>query len=206
MIFYYNLAIKPLILGLKYFLLKLQYKYKMSTQIVIPDITYNLLINEIIKYSVCTDPNLSLLESLKNLTKEELQDKRQAMKEMGISVGERIIGFIVKEHVWTKEPNSLMRFICKELWMYLFGRYIGRLQANNKGVYIMYDYKFHWFQGLDLSESIDRENFEKFCSLALSWVCGVLKGVFKGLGKESSIEAAVEESNSCRFTITLKLG
>lgn len=172
--------------------------------VTIPDITYNLLINEVIKYSVISNPELSLMESLRNISKEGLADKRQALKEMGQSVGERIINFIVKEHVWTKENNSLMRFICKELWMYLFGRYIGRLQANNKGVYIMYDYKFHWFQGLDMSESIDKEAIERYCNLALSWVCGVLKGVFKGIGKESNIEAAIEENNSCKFTITLK--
>jgi hypothetical protein len=170
----------------------------------IPDITYNLLINEVIKYSVISDPAVSLMDSLKAISKEELTEKRQAMKEMGQSVGERIINFIVKEHVWTKESNSLMRFICKELWMYLFGRYIGRLQSNGKGVYMMFDYKFHWFQSLDVSESIDKEAVEKYCSLALSWVCGVLKGVFKGIGKDSTIEAVIEAGNSCKFTITLK--
>jgi hypothetical protein len=172
--------------------------------VTIPDITYNLLINEVIKYSVISDPSVSLMDSLKLISKEELTDKRQAMKEMGQSVGERIINFIVKEHVWTKESNSLMRFICKELWMYLFGRYIGRLQSNGKGVYMMYDYKFHWFQSLDVSESIDKEAIERYCNLALSWVCGVLKGAFKGLGKESTIEAIIEGNNSCKFTITLK--
>lgn len=172
---------------------------------MIPNITYNLLINEIIKYAVCADPNTSLLESLRLITREELIEKRQALKEMGMGVGERIISFIVKEHVWTKENNSLMRFICKELWMYLFGRYIDRLQSNNKGVYIMYDYKFHWFQGLDMSDAIDRDCIEKYCNIALSWVCGVLKGAFKGMGKESSIEAAVEENNTCKITINLNL-
>lgn len=87
--------------------------------------------------------------------------------------------------------------------MYLFGRYIGRLQANNRGVYIMYDYKFHWFQGLDLAEAIDRDCIEKYCILALSWVCGVLKGALKGMGKDSSIEGVIED-NSCKFTITLR--
>lgn len=170
----------------------------------IPDITYNLLINELIKYSVVSDPGLSLMDSLKLISKEELVDKRQVIKEMGQSVGERIINFIVKEHVWNKESNSLMRFVCKELWMYLFGRYIGRLQSNGKGVYMMYDYKFHWFQSLDLSESIDKEAIERYCALALSWVCGVLKGVFKGMGKDSAVEAAVEGNSSCKFTITFK--
>lgn len=170
----------------------------------IPDITYNLLLNEIIKYSVCSDPKVSLLESLRTFSKEELADKRAVMKEMGLGVGERVIGFIVKEHVWMKENNSLMRFVCKELWMYLFGRYIGRLQSNNKGVYIMYDYKFHWFQGLDMADNIDRDCIEKYCILALSWVCGVLKGALKGIGKDSTIEGVIEDS-SCKFTITLKI-
>ena len=65
----------------------------------IPDITYNLLVNEIIKFTVCSNPDNPLLESLKTITKEELADKKTSMKEMGSSVGERIIGFIVKEHV-----------------------------------------------------------------------------------------------------------
>jgi trafficking protein particle complex subunit 6 len=169
----------------------------------IPDITHNLLINEIIKYSVSSSQSTSLLESLRIFSKEELADKKASMKEMGMSVGERIIGFIVKEHVWMKENNSLMRFICKELWMYLFGRYIGRLQANGKGVYIMYDYKFHWFQGLDMNDTIDHDCIEKYCNLALSWVCGVLKGALKGMGKDSSIEGMVED-NSCKFIITLR--
>ena len=170
----------------------------------IPDITYNLLLNEIIKYSVCSDPNISLLESLRSFTKEELAEKRAVMKEMGMSVGERVVGFIVKEHTWMKDNNSLMRFVCKELWMYLFGRYIGRLQSNNRGVYIMFDYKFHWFQGLDMTDNIDRGSIENYCNLALSWVCGVLKGALNGIGKDSSIEGVIED-NSCKFTITLKL-
>ena len=171
--------------------------------VTIPDITYNLLLNEIFKYSVSSDPSASLLESLRTFSKEDLLEKKSQIKEMGLSVGERVISFIVKEHVWMKENNSLMRFICKELWMYLFGRYIGRLQSNNKGVYIMYDYKFHWFQGLDMTDAIDRDCIEKYCSLALSWVCGLLKGALKGMGKDSSIEGVIEDT-SCKFTITLK--
>lgn len=171
----------------------------------IPDITYNLLLNEIIKYSVSPDPEVPLLESLRGFSKEELAEKRQVMKEMGMSVGERITSFIVKEHVWVKENNSFMRFICKELWMYLFGRYIGRLQANTKGVYIMYDYKFHWFQGLDMKDSVDHDCIEKYCNLSLSWVCGVLKGVLKAMGKEYiSVEACLDDS-ACKFTITFKI-
>jgi trafficking protein particle complex subunit 6 len=171
----------------------------------VPDVTYNLLVNEIVKYAVCADSGTSVVEALRLVNKDEMAEKRQVVKEMGVSVGERIISFIVKEHVWTKENNSLMRFICKEFWMYLFGRYIGRLQSNGKGVYIMYDYKFHWFQGLDMTDSMDRDCIEKYCNITLSWVCGVLKGAFKGIGRDASIEAAIEENNSCKFTITLRV-
>ena len=67
--------------------------------VTIPDITYNLLLNEIFKYSVSSDPSASLLESLRTFSKEDLLEKKSQIKEMGLSVGERVISFIVKEHV-----------------------------------------------------------------------------------------------------------
>lgn len=171
----------------------------------IPDFAFHLLLNETIKHIVTKNTSLTLMEALKDMPREQINEKKKELKKLGILIGERIISYIVKEHIWLKEPNAVFRFICKEFWLCLFGKYVDRLQSNNRGTYIMFDYKFRWLQSLsmDTSDAIDREIVEKFYNFMLSWVCGVLKGGLKGLGIPTHSEAKVEEEG-CKFTITIK--
>ncbi|CAG9330225.1 unnamed protein product [Blepharisma stoltei] len=177
----------------------------MTTAQGIPDFAFHLLINEVIKQTIIKTSQQSLIDALKELTREQILEKKKELKKLGLLIGERVIGYIVKEHIWLKEPNAVLRFVCKEFWLCLFGKYIDRLQSNNRGVYIMYDYKFRWLQSLslDTTDSVDKEAIEKFYNFMLSWVCGVIKGGLKGLGVSARSEAKVEEEG-CKFTVTLK--
>mmetsp|Transcript_10000 Transcript_10000/g.14938 ORF Transcript_10000/g.14938 Transcript_10000/m.14938 type:complete len:174 (+) Transcript_10000:958-1479(+) len=171
----------------------------------LPDITLQLLVNELVKYTLKKGREEELTEALLNHTKEQILEKSAKLKSLGSNLSGKLMFRIVKDHVWLKEENAILRFICKEFWMYLFGKNVDRLQTNNRGVFIIYDYKFTWIQtcSVESTEPELTESIHKLQLLYLGLVSGFIKGGLHSLGINASVEGATEAEGT-KFTITLR--
>ena len=49
------------------------------------------------------------------------------------------------------DPKDAIKFLCKEMWQYVFGHQASRLQANRKGQFVIHDIKFPALQNLSNS-------------------------------------------------------
>lgn len=172
----------------------------------ISSMPYQLLLNEIVKYVVFKDVNDSqnLYQALTKLSSTPLKMKQKELKRLAIGTGKRIVENMVQDHVWLRDSHALMRFICKEFWNYFFGKYVDRLQTNNKGVYVLFDYKFAWQSSWSL-EPVNDESAEavrRLSLLYLAYATGLIKGGMQSLGIEAECSAEIEEG-ACKITIKL---
>lgn len=164
-----------------------------------------MLVSEIMRLEARRDSELELLPSLVALSEDAMESSQKTMEVFGDDVGRKMIYYILKDHVWLRDDNSMMRFICKEFWAYLFGKSIDRLQANNKGVFLLYDHNFKWLVRSCPEDSADYlEGAERYNTLIFSFVQGLIKGGMQGTGfeKEIEVEVAIEEEN-VKFTINI---
>ena len=172
----------------------------------ISSMPYHLLLNEIVKYVAFKDANDShnLFEVLTKLSSTPLKMKQKELKRLAIGTGKRLVENMVQEHVWLRDSHALMRFICKDFWNYFFGKYMDRLQTNNKGVYVLFDYEFAW-QNLWPFEPVNDESTEavrRLSLLYLAYFTGIIKGGMQSLGIEAECSAEIEEG-ACKITIEL---
>ncbi|KAI9219984.1 NO signaling/Golgi transport ligand-binding domain-containing protein [Blastocladiella britannica] len=123
---------------------------------------------------------------------------------LGYNVGMRMIERLAKDHPRFKDTLDVVKFICKEVWMALFGKQVDNLKTNHRGVYVLQDNHFKW---------IDRASSER--SLAettqamtpyLWFPCGLLRGVLAGLGISAVVMAESAGVPQCTFQIKVASG
>lgn len=78
-----------------------------------------------------------------------------------------------------------LKFICKEIWIELFGKPIDTLQTNNYGTYILHDNDFNWFRQISTTP---KNNFLTSCFVFLESFFG---GVLSGLGLVGKVSCEV---------------
>ncbi|KAH0480250.1 MAG: hypothetical protein KVP17_001026 [Porospora cf. gigantea B] len=74
---------------------------------------------------------------------------RRAMSDLGFMLGckalERLLAVQpTLELAHPLEERDIIKFVCKELWEWLFGKQADRLQTNKKGGYVIVDQTFRW--------------------------------------------------------------
>eukprot|EP01071_Lankesteria_metandrocarpae_P015190 Lankesteria_metandrocarpae@DN9417_c0_g1_i1.p1 len=76
--------------------------------------------------------------------------KREAvvslLEELGFNTGVRLVERLLwnKPRIW--EHRECVKFICKELWTYLFHKQADRLQTNRRGGYLIFDSALPWLK------------------------------------------------------------
>lgn len=79
-----------------------------------------------------------VLETVNYILKKENMDTKQKLLEiedLGSHLGERITNFLLNNTVSnTKmEIDEIMKFLGRDVWIFLFGKQIAKLQTNRKG-------------------------------------------------------------------------
>merc|ERR1712032_388315 len=96
-----------------------------------------------------------------------------------------------------------MKYVCKELWTFLFRKPANRLQTDRRGNYIIHDTAFRWLEHFSpppASASVDCERksseangydaqLQEAATLHLALPCGFIRGALRALGVESSVIA-----------------
>lgn len=69
---------------------------------------------------------------------------------IGFQVGQRLIEKIVfttppsNQLPWKPEQIDIVKFLCKEFWIFVFGKSIDNLKTNHRGIYVLQDSNFSW--------------------------------------------------------------
>merc|ERR1712039_5185 len=113
--------------------------------------------------------------------------------------------------------RTAMKYVCKELWQFLFRKAANRLQTDRRGNYIIHDAHFRWLERFspppasgDADQKCDDLNgysaqLEKAAHLHLALPCGLIRGALRALGVESTVtpDFSVSALSACNFTVTL---
>lgn len=69
-------------------------------------------------------------------------------RDLGFDLGKRVASRITLGIAPFSDSRDALKFICKEFWLYMFNQQATRLQANKKGVFVIYDSNFSPLQTL----------------------------------------------------------
>ncbi|KAH0480251.1 MAG: hypothetical protein KVP17_001026 [Porospora cf. gigantea B] len=109
---------------------------------------------------------------------------RRAMSDLGFMLGckalERLLAVQpTLELAHPLEERDIIKFVCKELWEWLFGKQADRLQTNKKGGYVIVDQTFRW-------------SVVEGWSTHSAFYCAIIRGVLCTLGVEANVAAELK--------------
>ncbi|KAF9422419.1 Trafficking protein particle complex subunit 33 [Entomortierella beljakovae] len=120
---------------------------------------------------------------------------------IGFRVGERLIERISKDRLRFTDNLDVVKFVCKEVWMFLFKKQIDNLKTNHRGVYVLQDNQFRWFTRMAHDQS--SADSVKRVTPYLWFPCGILRGILSNLGIPSVVVAETSALPACTFQIKI---
>ncbi|KAG0054483.1 Trafficking protein particle complex subunit 33 [Gryganskiella cystojenkinii] len=120
---------------------------------------------------------------------------------IGFRVGERLIEKISKDRLRFTDNLDVVKFVCKEVWMFLFKKQIDNLKTNHRGVYVLQDNNFRWFT--KMAQDQNSAEAVKRVTPYLWFPCGILRGILSNLGITSSVVAETPSLPACTFQIKI---
>lgn len=135
---------------------------------------------------------------------------------IGLALGKRMATKLTQPLAPFGDGKDAVKFICKDLWLFLFRQQASRLQANKRGVFIIHDTSFPLLYNLAkctipvdqppaaASETRYPPWVKDRALLQLQLTCGIIRGFMKCVGFPCSVEVAIAENlPACSFTISL---
>mmetsp|Transcript_80649 Transcript_80649/g.250304 ORF Transcript_80649/g.250304 Transcript_80649/m.250304 type:complete len:189 (+) Transcript_80649:95-661(+) len=132
---------------------------------------------------------------------------------IGFTTGMRLATRLTESRFPIMAERSAMRYVCKEVWAFLFRKPADRLQTDRRGYYIIQDARFRWLEQLSPPPDGGRRGagahdaqLHEAAALHLALPCGLIRGVLMAVGIESTVTAdiSVSELPACSFTVGLK--
>jgi len=136
--------------------------------------------------------HLMVLETMNYILKKEnleINLKISQIDEIGSHLGERITNHLLNKNnlsTSTKmEVDEIMKFLGRDVWLFLFSKQITKLQTNRKGTFLIDcdELKFHHCL---ISE---KNNLNENIEIILSFICGIIKGVLGTFNHECNVTA-----------------
>ncbi len=123
------------------------------------------------------------------------------LEQLGFTVGKIFTERFVCNVPRLSSTLDIIKFLCKNLWVAIFGKQIDKLQTNHKGIYVLYDNNL-----LGLSNvSLDYEDAEAVSVTKKLFImpCGIIRGALGILGLECIVRAEFSVLPSCIFNVQL---
>ena len=147
---------------------------------------FDLLQMEIVKF----------MHSSKNIGKSEANTK---LEQMGFRVGLSLIERFTKDSARFKDELDMMKFICKDFWIMLFGKQIDNLRTNHQGVYVLNDSSFKLLNRISANRQFVNE-----CQKYVAYPCGLVRGALAGVGVTSFVSADLNEMPLVKFQVEIQ--
>ncbi|KAI9290974.1 transport protein particle component [Neoconidiobolus thromboides FSU 785] len=121
------------------------------------------------------------------------------LENLGFRVGMGLAERFTLDKELFNDTLDMVKFICKEFWLLLFQKQIDNLKTNHRGVYVLNDNNFKWFQTLSTT---DPPAVTARQSIIYTWFpCGLIRGALFGLGINAIVVAEAVTLPQCTFQI-----
>ena len=138
------------------------------------------------------------------------------LERMGYAVGYRWTERLAQTKTWNSllsqdaaaqtaaQQLEAVKFLCKEVWVQLFGKQIDKLQTNHRGVFVLKDLDLKYLQAFPSQLESSRVRAIQL----LAFPCGVIRGCLADLGIPSVVScdflADGQNMAACSFNIKVK--
>lgn len=147
------------------------------------------------------------------------------LQHSGFRVGSRVAERLTLKCFRMPEQRECVKFVCKDLWHFLFQKQADRLQTNRRGGYVIHDTSLPWLRrvhpfaapvsspslpdkGADgaFLQHQEEEILRAAATqpqLHVAFVCGAIKGALAALGLECTVTAEAPRPPTCSFQIRI---
>ena len=135
--------------------------------------------------------HIMALETINYIINKNIETKAKIseLEGLGSHLGERVANHLLNNNttmsnVTKMEADEIMKFLGRDVWIFVFGRQISKLQTNRKGIFLIdaEEIKFHQFLIMDKSGNDQLE-------IILSFVSGIIKGVVAAFNLDCIVTA-----------------
>lgn len=150
----------------------------------------------------------SYLNNLYQNDAKDMNDKVFSIEKIGENLGrninERISMDLLEKLVRDKEKQEIknleyIKFLCKEFWIYVFGKNVDRLQTNHKGTFFLTDSSFRFFTRLNAKRD-DTKQYLLFC---MKFIKALLKGALMAFSLDAEI--TMESTNELEYAFVIRI-
>lgn len=146
------------------------------------------------------------------------------LQSSGFRVGSRVAERLTLKCCRMPEQRECVKFVCKDLWHFLFQKQADRLQTNRRGGYVIHDANLPWLRRVHPCavhavtaavpgkgpEALQQQQEEELLRAAatqpqlhVAFVCGAIRGALAALGLECTVTAEAPKPPSCAFQIRI---
>eukprot|EP00919_Chromeraceae_sp_WS-2016_P024606 GHVR01058152.1.p1 GENE.GHVR01058152.1~~GHVR01058152.1.p1 ORF type:complete len:182 (+),score=29.02 GHVR01058152.1:127-672(+) len=109
------------------------------------------------------------------------------MEEIGYPLGRQIVERLTVHRPRLSDVKNCLKFVCKDLWMYVLGKNADRLQTNRKGGFVIQETSLAWlqyFSCVDPAVKLPSMNIGagQMAVVMSSLLAGIVRGSLTGLG------------------------
>ena len=150
----------------------------------------------------------SYINSLYQNENKEMNDKAYELEKFGENLGrninERVSVDLLEKFIRDKEKQDIrnleyIKFICKEFWIYVFGKAIDRLQTNHKGTFFLTDSNFKF-----LSRIKDKKDEAKaYLLFSLKFIKSLVRGALSAFSLDADVN--METTNDVEYAFVIRI-
>ncbi|GBG29219.1 Trafficking protein particle complex subunit 6B [Hondaea fermentalgiana] len=131
----------------------------------------------------------------------DAQNDLGKLEMLGFGIGHRFVERFTRTHAKFTNTLEVVKFLCKDLWLAMFGKQVDKLQTNHKGVFVLHDNKCAWVSSVDIDYS-DEESLEQAKKFLIA-PCGLIRGALSNLGIKCTVRAEFSTLPMCFFNIQI---
>ncbi|CEF64277.1 Transport protein particle (TRAPP) component family and NO signalling/Golgi transport ligand-binding domain-containing protein [Strongyloides ratti] len=118
---------------------------------------------------------------------------------MGFRIGQTICEKVSKDTNRLSSSLEIMKFICKEFWLFIFSKQADNLKTNNQGIFVIFDNKFSLLMNFSHGK-----RFVSKSGYYLALPSGIIRGALHSLNVKAIVTASTELIPGAKFQIHLQ--
>jgi hypothetical protein len=103
---------------------------------------------------------------------------------------------ITRDRPRFNDSLEVIKFVCKDLWTFIFKKQIDNLKTNHRGIYVLQDNSFRWFSRM--STPLGGSDAARRATPYLWFPCGLVRGALASLGVISVVIAETSGLPQCK--------
>ncbi|EST04602.1 Transport protein particle (TRAPP) component [Kalmanozyma brasiliensis GHG001] len=126
------------------------------------------------------------------------------LESIGYHVGYHIAENLARERARFTDTLDVLKFVCKEVWVCVWGKQVDNLRTNHRGVYVLHDNNFHPLRHVSTAQGA--QSTAKEARVFLAYSVGLVKGALAQLDVPSSVVAETNQAPQCTFHVKTQKG